>query len=283
MLAESAMLVSLRISQLGLSTKSKDVTDAAHKAYNITDSRAGYYRKYKVDRSDVKEISRVANIARTYHRNMTVPWGHDNYRLIPATLVQKYSRKIKGMKLEFESHVKDLKVKWASVLNSSKMRLGPAFDPNEYPDVSEVEKFYEFEIHFKPIPQDDHFILKVEKTTLDEIKMDLVKEQEKNLKKVTQNIWERLYELVQRMSERLNDKDPRIYNTLVSNLEELVDILPDLNLTNDPKLSEMCTEVKQKLIIFTPGQLRKDKRVRDKTAKDAKDIQSRMEVLMGKK
>lgn len=281
MLAESAMLVSLRISQLGLSTKSQAITDAAHVAYNITDKRAGYYRKFKVDKSDVKEISKVANLARTYHRNMTVPWGHDNYRLIPATLVQKYTRKIKSLKLEFESNVKDLKVKWPSILQASQNRLGPAFNQNEYPNATDVERFYDFEIHFKPIPQDDHFILKVEKDTLDEIKHNLIVEQEKNLQKISNNVWNRLYELVQRMAERLNDKDPIIYNTLVSNLEELVDILPDLNITNDPKLTEMGTEIKQKLIIFTPGQLRKDKQVRNKTAKEAKDIQKKMESFMG--
>lgn len=281
MLAESAMLVSLRIGQLGLSAKSKDITDVAHKAYNIPDDRAGYYRKFKVDRNDVKDIAKVANLARSYHKKMTVPWGHDNYRMIPATLIMKYDRKMKSLKLEFESHVIDLKVKWPSILNAAKQRLGPAFIQGEYPNANDIEKFYEFSIHKKPVPQDDHFILKVEKATLDEIKKDFVKDQEENLKQISKNLMNRLYELVERMAERLNDKDPIIYKTLVSNLEELVNILPDLNLANDPKLSELCLEVKQKLIVFTPGQLKKDKRARAKTAKDAKDIQAKMGAIMG--
>lgn len=283
MLAERGMLVSLRITQLGLSTKSQEVTTAAHQAYNITDNRAGYYRKFKIDRVDVKDISRIANQARSYHRQMTVPWGHDMYRLLPSTLIPKYNQRIKSLKMEFESNVSDLKVKWTSVIEAAKSRLGPAFKADEYPDVSEVEKFYTFEMHRKPIPQDDHFILKVEQATLDEIKQDLIEEQDKNLKQISQNLWDRMYELVERMAERLSDKDPKIFKTLVSNLEDLVDILPDLNVANDPKLTELCTDVKQKLIIFTPGQLKKDKKVRDKTAQEARDIQNKMEVLMGKK
>ena len=282
MLAQSAMLVSLRISQIGLSTKSDPVTNAAHTAYGITDPRAGYYRKFKIDSNDVKDISSAANRARSYHRMVTVPWGHDNYRMLPATLVQKYSRKIKGFKLEFESHVKDLTVRWPSIIKSSQARLGPAFNKADYPNESHLEKMCSFEIHFKPVPQDDHFILKVESETLKEIKQDFKIEEENNLKIISQNLWERLYELVQRMAERLSEQDPRIYKTLISNIEELVDILPDLNLGNDPKLAEMCTEAKAKLTIFTPGQLKKDKRARDATAKEAKAIQSKMEAIMGK-
>jgi len=163
MLAQSAMLVSLRISQLGLSTKSQDVTDAAHIAYNIPDKRAGYYRKFKVDRQDVIEISRVANMARGFHRNITVPWGHDNYRMLPATLITKYNRKMRSFKMEFESKVSDLKVKWPSIIQAAQNRLGPAFVMSEYPDVSDIEKMYEFNIHAKPVPQDEHFFLKIEK------------------------------------------------------------------------------------------------------------------------
>lgn len=283
MLTNSATLVRLQINQMGLSKKDNAITTVAHDAYGINDNRAGHYRKFMVDRSDVLRISKASNIARTFHRIMTIPWGHDLYRLLPATLIPKYQRKIKQMKMEFYSHVSDLEVRWPSIINSAKIRLGPAFDHNDYAMAKEIPALYEFDVHFKPVPKDDHFVLEVEQETLKEMKEQLNKDQDKNMEDAMANLWHRLYEVVERMAERLDEKNPRIYKTLVTNIEQITDILPDLNLGNDPRLTSMCNDVKDKLCVYTPGQLKKDSRIREKTAKDAKDIQNRMAAIMGTK
>ena len=282
MLENSATLVRLQASQMGLSKKDSAITKVAHDAYGIHDARAGHYRKYKVDRADVLKISKTANIARTFHRIMTVPWGHDRYRLLPATLIQKYTMKIKQVKMEFYSHVSDLEARWPSIVEAAKARLGPAFDQNDYVQAGEVMELYAFDIHFQPIPKDDHFVLEVEKETLKEMKDKLNKSQEENMENAMANLWHRLYEVVEKMAERLDDKNPRIFKTLVTNIEQLTDILPDLNLTKDPQLTDLCNDVKDKLCVYTPGQLKKDKRVRKQTAKEAKDIQNKMDAIMGK-
>jgi hypothetical protein len=282
MLQNSAILVRLQIYQIGLSIKDNNVTDAAHKAYNINDKRAGYYRKFKIDRTDVKQISQVANMARSFHRMMTVPWGHESYRLLPSTLIVKYQRKIKQMKMEFYSHVSDLEARWPSIISAAQLRLGPAFNQNDYVDSTQLKSAYVFDIHLKPIPKDDHFVLEVEKETLQEMKDKLNQDQENNMEDAMSNLWHRLYEVVERMAERLDDNNPRIFKTLVTNIEKLTDILPDLNLAKDPQLTKMCIDVKDKLCVYTPGQLKKDRHVRNKTAKEAKEIQNKMDALMGK-
>lgn len=267
---------------MGLSRKDAKITDVAHDAYGINDKRAGYYRKFKVDRADVVKISKVANQARSFHRLMTIPWGYDKYRMLPATLIQKYTRKIKQYKLDFFGHVSDLEARWPSIVSAAKLRLGPAFEPADYPKADEIKWLYNFDVHFKPVPQDDHFVLEVEKETLREIKDKLNKEQESNMENAMKNLWHRLYEVVERMAVRLDDKNPKIYKTLVSNIEQLTAILPDLNLSGDPVLTDMCNDVKDKLCIYTPGQLKQDARARKETAKEAKEIQDRMAAIMGK-
>jgi len=283
MLADSATLVSLEIGQLGLSKKDTDLTNKAHAAAGITDTRAGYYRKFKIDRSSIMSISKSANSARLYHRMLTVPWGYDRYRLLPATLLMKYTKKIKNYKMEFLSHVDDLAVRWPYILNQAQIRLGPAYNKNEYPTANEVKSFYKFQIHFKPIPQDDHFILQVEEKTLKEMKNNLNNEQFKNIEDATANLWHRLYEVVDRMATRLDEENPKIFKTLITNIEDLTKILPELNIANNPVLTDMSNDVKNRLCMFTPGQLKKDSRAKDTTAKAAKEIRNKMNIIMGVK
>ena len=283
MLANNATLVSLEISQLGLSKKDHDITEKAHIAAGITDTRAGYYRKFKINKQNIKGISMAANAARSYHRMMTVPWGYDKYRLLPSSLLMKYTSKVKEYKIEFLSHVDDLIVRWPSILNESSIRLGPAYDPNDYPMTYEVKSFYKFTIHFKPIPQDNHFILEVEEKTLNEMKQSLNDEQNETIKHAMDSLWHRLYEVVDRMATRLDENNPKIFKTLVTNIEDLTKILPELNISKDIQLTNMCNDIENKLCMFTPGQLKKDSRAKDVTAKAAKEIRNKMDVIMGVK
>lgn len=275
--------MSLEICQLGLSKKDKDITEKAHTAAGITDNRAGYYRKFVLHKSNILPIFQTANSARAYHRFMTVPWGYDKYRLLPSKLILKYTVKIKEFKIQFLSHVDDLVQRWPYILTEAQKVLGPVYDPKDYPTQGSLKKHYEFNIHFKPVPQDNHFILQVEEKTLQEMKESLNKEQEKNINEAMSSLWHRLFEVVDRMATRLDDSNPRIYKTLVTNIEELVDLLPDLNISNDPQLTEMCKQAKDRLCSFTPGQLKKDDKVKSQVAKDAAQIRDTMSVIMGVK
>jgi len=283
MLANSATLVSLEIGQLGLSKKDSDLTKKAHTAAGITDNRAGYYRKFLLSKAEITPIFKTANFARSYHRYMTVPWGHDKYRLLPSKLILKYTAKIKEFKIEFFSHVDDLVQKWPFILTEAQRILGTVYDPADYPMQSELKSHYKFNVRFKPIPQDDHFILQVEEKTLQEMKESLNKEQDDNLQSAMSSLWHRLFEVVDRMATRLDDSNPRIYKTLVTNIEDLVKLLPDLNISNDPQLTDMCNQIENKLCVFTPGQLKKDNKVKTQVAKDAADIRDKMNVIMGVK
>jgi hypothetical protein len=281
MIARSATLVSLEISQLGLSMKDLPVTTAAHQAVGISNKRAGYYRKFKIDRNDVRDVIRVAQNARAYHRTMTVPWGRDVYRMLPAPLIIKYTRGLKDFKREFYANIDDVVLRWPTILANSQSRLGSAYNADDYFAAKEIKAQYDFEIHFKPVPLDDHFILEVERETLEELKDQFNVDQDKNMKEAMTNLWHRLHGVVSNMATQLENAKPTIFKTLVTNIEDLVEILPALNLDNDPKLTTMIQTVKDELTGYTPGQLKKSKKARNNTAKTAKKIQKDMEAIMG--
>jgi len=265
--------------------KDLEVTNAAHRAVGINNKRAGYYRKFKIDRNDVRPILQVATAARQYHRRMTVPWDRGHYRLLPATLILKYTKTMKEFKHDFFAKVDDLVVRWPTVISNCRKRLGSTFKQQDYPDAKKVKDFYSFETHFKPVPQDDHFILQVEHSTLEELKEKFNQDEKKNIQDVVESLWHRLFDPVKRMSEILNEqpkgKKPKIFDTLVNNLEDIVMVLPDLNINNDPQLTEMTKRIGDELCKFTPGQLRKDAMARKTTANAAKKIEEDMSAIMG--
>jgi hypothetical protein len=87
----------------------------------------------------------------------------------------------------------------------------------------------------------------------------------------------------QRMTEYNGAEDgqrPRLYDSMITNIVEIVDVLPKLNIAGDTELDRMASEVRKSLVV-DPKELRKSEAVRSDTAKAAVDIAQRMAAYMG--
>ena len=91
--------------------------------------------------------------------------------------------------------------------------------------------------------------------------------------------FKRLHEVVRKMATTLADSDAIFRDSLVTNVEELLETLPKLNLTNDQVLTDMCTEIQQELVV-TPDILRANKNVRSDIAAKAAAIQANLAGFM---
>ena len=82
----------------------------------------------------------------------------------------------------------------------------------------------------------------------------------------------RLKEVVSHMVERLKEPESRFHASLVTNVFELVDLLPRLNVNQDEELNRFAGEIKDRLCGFTARDLKKNEILRVATANDAAQI-----------
>jgi hypothetical protein len=68
-------------------------------------------------------------------------------------------------------------------------------------------------------------------------------------------------------------------DSVVTNLVKLVDVLPKLNVTGDPELERLATQVRASLLV-DPQELRKSELIRSETARAATAICDRMAAYM---
>jgi len=90
------------------------------------------------------------------------------------------------------------------------------------------------------------------------------------------DLWNRLYRVVNHMAERLADPENKFKNSLVDNIVDLCDLLPRLNITSDPKLEKALLEVRQKLTAYDSQTLRDSNDIRSQTALEAQKILDKM-------
>jgi uncharacterized protein YhaN len=82
------------------------------------------------------------------------------------------------------------------------------------------------------------------------------------------------------MVERLNEPESRFHATLVTNVCELVDLLPRLNVNQDEELNRFAEAIRNRLCAFTARDLKKNEILRAATANDAAQILTEMDAVL---
>ena len=72
----------------------------------------------------------------------------------------------------------------------------------------------------------------------------------------TADLWDRLKVLVSHMVDRLNEPESRFHASLVSNVLDLINLLPKLNVSDDQELNRFAGEIRNKLCGFTARDLK---------------------------
>jgi len=136
-------------------------------------------------------------------------------------------------------------------------------------------------VQVMPMPEAGDFRVQLGDAETKRIRGEIDGMVNQRLHAATKDLWDRLYASIQHVVERLGDPQNVFRDSLISNVSELCDLLPRLNVTGDPELERTRKEVVAKLGKLRPAEIRHNKVERRKAADAAKDIMERMKGFMG--
>lgn len=281
MLQNDAMIVRLSISKWTARKFDKKITREVAQTHGVSDD-IGRYNKVLIAKEAVQAIDKAATAARSYHYEHTLPWDDFGGRLLPSAQFMEYSKKMRELKSEFENAVADFVRNYPQYRDEAERRLNGMFNPADYPAPFEIDRKFNFSTDIEPVPSAEDFRVNVQKRDKERIQKEIAKSVDHRLQDATRDLYERLFTVVQRFAERLDDPEAKFKDTLVGNIVELTSLLPKLNVSNDPKLETLRNEVKSKLAKHEPDTLRSDAVARKGAAKDAKSILEKMNGYLGK-
>jgi hypothetical protein len=87
-----------------------------------------------------------------------------------------------------------------------------------------------------------------------------------------ESLYSRVQTLIEHVYERLSDPQNIFRDSLIDNVTQLVNVLPGLNVFNDPTLNRVCHELKHRVLIADAQDLRTDMGARKAVADSAYDI-----------
>lgn len=270
-IADVAILAKLKIRKWDGFRKDNNVSAFVEDQYNAN-GEAGNYNMRLVDKASLKPIDKIASKIRVEHVKLTHPWCHEGVNVLPNTLYLDHTQLIRNYDALFLTAVDNLCAQWPIIVSNQRSRLGDLFDPDLYYSVEELRSKYELSCLYLPVSEADHFILDIEDTEKDKLRASLEKELSEVTNKSVSVLYERVNKLVSHMYERLSDPQHKFKNTIVTNIDELVSVMPKLNMFEDPVLTKVHDLLKQKLCGIDPANLRTDYTYRQQIADEAASI-----------
>ena len=284
-LSSRAMLCTLSISTWSARKHDREASEEIATRHGAQ-ADAGRYHKVLLPTEAFAEINKIVGDARREHYFMTLPWDDNGYRVLPAAAYLEHTQKMRELSDRFTPAVEALALQFGQLVKEASVRLGGLFRPEDYPAPDELRSKFSFETRVMPLPDAGDFRVTLGEEEKGRIKRQITAAVEASLQVASRDLWQRLYEAVSHMAERLSaykvseeGVEHPFRDSVVTNLVRLVDVLPKLNVTGDVELERLTDQVRAALLV-DPKDLRTSESVRTETAKSAAGIAQHMAAYM---
>ena len=181
----------------------------------------------------------------------------------------------------FEEAVARFIADYKDLVEDARVRLNSMFNRGDYPDGAQIENKYRLEVFIDPLPSAADFRVTLQAEEIDQIRKRIQARNRSAFEEAMRDVWNRLYQSVKHMADKLHQADAVFRNSLVNNLCELCALLPRLNLRDSKELEDMRHQVEDKLCRFEPDELRTNLKKRSQVATDASAILETMKGYIG--
>jgi hypothetical protein len=279
-LSEKAMLVNLKISVWTARKFDPKVTQEIERSHN-TRGDIGRFNKALVSLKSVKKYQVIAGEIRTFHYANTLPWGDEGVRILPVKNYLDYTAKMREYKATFEGAIDEFIEEYPRLLEQASYDLNSLFDYHDYPSVSELRNKFGIDVSFAPVPEGSDFRVTLAEDEVKSIQADIETRVRNSVQDAMYDVWNRLHTAIKHVTEKLRDPDAIFRDSLIGNVKELCDILPKLNLTDNPDLIGIIHQVQDEIAELKPETLRESPIDRQDAARKADEIAKKMSGYMG--
>ena len=263
-LNDDAMLVGLRIT--AWSGRLYDREASNHVAvHHDASTSAGRYNKRLLPKAAFAALTALTAMseARTKHYCNTLPWDDQGSRLLTVANYEHYTELLDGLRERVVRQRARFIEDYDDYVDQARLDLGKLFRIEDYPSKEALQGKFAIRYRITPVPDADHFIAKLATDDTDRVKRDIEQQTEERLHDAVGDLYRRLGEAVERVSERLQEDEngkPLVFrDTMIANIRNLVDIVPRLNIFGDDELARLCEQVKDKIASVEPDSLRPSK------------------------
>lgn len=281
-LKETHSLYRISCSRPGGTKDRKDLTDEIISNHNVTDSKvfAMRQRLFK-DFEPYGEIVNIQTELRSHYKEMTQPWDARGFSIIPNDKIDHMQDKVREAKLKMSKAVSDFEDQYDTFVSSQEVKLGSAFRPQDYPPKGDLVSKFAIEEEFSIIPDPDSDIRAgFSPIQMEKFKSSLKKQEKEKVAQVTRklahDVADTLKGLIEKMDNYTGTKKGSFRNSVLNEAEEMVRILGEFNLSNDPVIEDVREAIRNDIIKNDPDTLRESEYKRKELKEKSENVISKL-------
>lgn len=272
-LSGSALIVNLNLSVWTARKLDRRVSEEVDQAKS-TKTRAGNYHKNLLAGSGkLEQINKLAGAIRTWHYTFTQPWSDSGDRVLPMTMFVDYRARLTDYETQFGTAVNDFLNEYDTLVAAAAFQLGDLFNREDYPLREDIVGKFGFRYAFSPLPVSGDFRVDINEQGLTELRTHYEGVMAERTTTMMKDAWDRLYDVLSRMSERLADdtdskgesKRKIFRDSLVDNAIDVCKLLKHFNTTGDTRLEAMRQQLEDAMRGVDAQSLRDSDVLREQT------------------
>lgn len=189
------------------------------------------------------------------HRKLTLPAAQDGFRLLPVGREFEHSAKMGEFAAKHRALVAQFLGEYDEEKRTAPARLNGLYDAKFWPAREVIAGRFLFASRYLACPTDGSWADWITEST----------------RAAEDELRERLTDCLQRIAENCAKEKPKIYDTLFSNLAELLPLVPDFNFGESAAVAQAAEQAKQ-LATLDADTIRESKSARRDAAQRATSI-----------
>ncbi len=209
--------------------------------------------------AELQLVQQIASSIRTFVYAKTLPWsGSDDGnrrgpRLIAATRSFEFLKELAVIKRDYDAAVAKLQTVWGQRIQEARHNLGGLEAGDDYPTPEQIPDRFSVMVDLRPVPSMADFSrVSVPPELAAALGQRHAEVAEQQVTVALDDLKRRLLERLQVMSAQLNKagkgEKTRLYDSLVTNLQEVVELARTMNVRNNPELTALADKIEQQLL-----------------------------------
>ena len=255
--------------------KTSELTDAAN-----AEQDAARVNKHLVSKDSLKGVVKAAGALRQFFYRAALPWGDNGDRILGAAGYLDFIDAYSELKDDFMRAVDTfITVQYPAERARAQFRMGDMFVADDYPSPESLRSKFYVGLDIHGVPTGADFRVQLQDADVERVKLEIDEANVARLHAAMKVVWERVFDTITHFADRMQG-DEKFRDATVRNLQDLADSIPALNLTNDPDLTALCSEIKAKLGDLNAPDLRKHPAAREQARQEALAIAKKMSGMM---
>ena len=288
LLSERCMLAKARMGTWSGTLYDPNVTEEVRE-HHAAEHGAGRYNKQIVARKFLHPVTSKVSAAARAHRVLTLPWADDGPRILSNRAYEMWSQTMRLARQDIQATAKEVAAKRGEMMAEARQRLKGMFNADEYPEAKEIENKFYCDTEIMPMPEAQDFRAQLSDEAVKGIVKDIERRSKEHLEAAVADIYQRIGKTVGAMVDRLKNYEPatdidgpksNFKDSLIYNIKEVADLIPLLNVTEDPKLDQLGKQILGELIQHSPEELKVNTKLRANTAAKAERIFNKVKKYM---